>query len=183
MIYNLRTYSLSLTPILAVVSSWSSWYEQVGICIIQSTRPTMSRLPERNFDLRVPALAKKRYQGMGHSWEQGWLEDFVKDLRIIYFEPTQWGFFLRHMIIHGHLISLRRGCIVFCCRDFLEVFRTDDTRLTWSPTGLYFLLNNHSFQSNPMAVIILMVNTPRFLWAMLCFPVTYHDLPLHWLKQ
>ena len=75
------------------------------------------------------------------------------------------------MIIHGHLISLNRGCIVFCCRDFLEVFLTDDTRPTWSPRGLCFLSNNHSFQSNPMAVIILMVNTPRFLSAMLCFPV------------
>ena len=74
---------------------------------------------------------------------KGWVESKVgwrilsNDLRIIS-NPLNEAFFLRHMIIHGHLISLNRGCIVFCCRDFLEVFLTDDTRPTWSSEGTLF---------------------------------------------
>ena len=98
---------------------------------------------------------------------------------------------------------------MFCCRDFLEVFLTDDTRPTWSqgtlfpvkqsasgtytstgPQHLVIWMNpiRTSFQSNPMAVIVLMVNTCEYPPASYqqCYVsrlYTYHDLPLHWLKQ
>ena len=106
---------------------------------------------------------------MGHSWEKGWLEDWI------------WGLFwthpmrlcLRHVESTATWSVWIEAALCFCCCDFLEVFLTVDTRLTWSPRGLYFLSNNQ-----PQALTHLQVlSTWWFGWIPSWLPHGCHSPP------